>query len=365
MYTEPGRTGTEPDATPASTFSRRELLALRLPASPSAATPGAPLNDSKPAPNESSDFWIRIHRTAMACRFEVALSGEDGHYTDAARAALDEIDRLEAALTVFRGTSEISRINREADGGPVLVDSEVFGLLALCAEMHRESDGAFDITSTPLSRVWGFLQREGRLPAAPDVDAARARVGMDGVVLDPAARTVRFTRPGLELNLGGIGKGFALGAIRDLLRARGVRHALLSAAGSSVVALGGRGPGFVVDVHSRQAQRSRLARLHLRDCALATSGAGEQFVDVNGRRYGHVLDPRTGWPTAGLLSVTVVTTDPARADALSTAFLVGGAALASRYCGRHPETLALVTPDDGRDRPHVFGSHPGATLEEA
>jgi thiamine biosynthesis lipoprotein len=142
-------------------------------------------------------------------------------------------------------------------------------------------------------------------------------------------------------------------------------HALVSAAGSSVLAVGGRDSGWVVDVRSRQVQRARLARLTLRDCALATSGAGEQFVEVEGRRYGHVIDPRTGWPAAGLVSVSVVTDDAARADALSTAFLVGGLETARAYCAKHPRTLALLTRDDGSERPQVLGEHPGARLEEA
>src|SRR5207245_7232846 len=122
--------------------------------------------------------------------------------------------------------------------------------------------------------------------------------------------------------------------------------------------------GWTIDIKSRQVRRDRLARLRITNAALATSGAGEQFVDVDGVRYGHVIDARTGWPARGVLSVSVVADEAAVADALSTAFLVGGAALAERYCASHAATLALVTPDDGRERPHVFGSHRGATIEE-
>jgi thiamine biosynthesis lipoprotein len=129
------------------------------------------------------------------------------------------------------------------------------------------------------------------------------------------------------------------------------------------MALGGRGRGWLVDVSSKRA-RGRLARLRLREGALATSGAGEQFFEKDGRRYGHVLDPRTGWPAEGTLSVSVVCAEAAVADALSTAFLVGGLDLARRYCAAHPETLALVTPDDGSERPVVVGVYRGAVLEE-
>jgi FAD:protein FMN transferase len=335
-------------AAPSMAISRRELLSFDFAHG-----------------EEAAGHWIRVHRGAMACRFEVTLSGEDARHVPAARDLLDEIDRIESALTVFRDTSDLVRLNQAAGRGPAAVDEALFGLLRLCREMHARTGGAFDVTTTPLSRCWGFLRREGRLPSLEEIATARERVGMDKVELDERARTVRFLRPGMELNLGSIGKGYALGVVAARLRRQGVHHALVSAGGSSVVAVGGRGQGWVVDLRSRQVTRDRLARLRLRDVSLATSGAGEQFVEVGGTRYGHVLDPRTGSPAEGVLSATAITADAAAADALSTAFLVGGIELARRYCAEHPGTLALVTPDDGTERPRVFGECPGVTLEGA
>jgi FAD:protein FMN transferase len=261
--------------------------------------------------------------------------------------------------------------------------------------------------------------RQGRLPSPADIDAARARVGMDALELtdarephahaagantaldaamreraDAAAaarasessglshghprvgvRSVSFTRPGIELNLGSIGKGYAVQCMADYLSARGVRHALVSAGASSIVALGGRGRGWLIDLCARNGgrpdsdsdsaltERTRLARLHLRNGALGTSGAGEQFVDIDGRRYGHVLDPRTGWPASGVRSASVVARDGATADALATAFLVGGRDLARAYCAAHPDTLALITVE-GASRPEVFGAFPGVVVED-
>lgn len=298
----------------------------------------------------------------MACRFEVTLDGHvdhDASHLPAARQALDEADRLEAQLTIFRDTSEIARVNRLARREPVRVDKDLSDFLARCRQLHAETDGAFDITSTPLSRCWGFLTREGRLPAPAEIDAARAQVGMDAVALDPSARTVRFTRDGLELNLGSIGKGHALDRMGALMANAGVRHALLSAGASSVLALGGRHRGWTIDLRSPQVERERIARLHLRSGALGTSGAGEQFVTVDGRRYGHIIDPRTGWPASGVLSVSVVTSDAETADALSTAFLIGGRDLAKRYCDAHPGTLAILTPGG------LFGHYVGAIIDIA
>lgn len=347
--------------------TRRDLLTLglRAPAADTLApAPAAPL------PEDDGGHWIRVYRAAMACRFEVTLAGEDARHVPAARDALSEADRLEAALSVFRETSDLTRINRHAALEPVGIDPELFALLARCRELHAETGGAFDITSTPLSRCWGFLMRQGRLPSAADLAAARACVGMDAVTLtgsrDHASpeRTVAFTRPSIELNLGSIGKGYAVQCMADYLAARGVRHALVSAGASSIVALGGRNWGWSIDLCARHGARAtRLARLYLRNGALGTSGAGEQSVEIDGRRYGHVLDPRTGWPASGVRSASVVTRHGATADALATAFLVGGADLARAYCAAHPDTLALITVE-GASRPELFGAFPGVVVED-
>ncbi len=309
-----------------------------------------------------SPYWVRVHRTAMACRFEVTLSGEDADCVGRVQQALAEAARLEARLSVFRDDSELSRVNRSAGGRPVPVSRELFYLLRRCHELHAETGGTFDITSTPLSRCWGFLKRQGRVPDPDALDAARRRVGMPHVILESLSRTVSFDCDGVELNLGSIGKGYAVDRVAALLRSMGVRHALISAGGSSVRALGGR-PAWTIDLTSRQTA-GRIARLRLRRGALATSGAGEQYVDAAGTRYGHVLDPRTGWPAQGLLSVSVAAGDAATADALATAFLVGGEDLARRYCAGHPDTLAILTVDRPDAPTIVVGSHPGVEGSE-
>jgi FAD:protein FMN transferase len=312
--------------------------------------------------DRGSDHWVRIHRNAMACRFEVMLSSADTKELAAARDALDEADRLESRLTVFRDTSVVCDLNRRAADEEIQVDAAMFELLARSAEIHARTGGAFDVTSTPLSRCWGFLQREGRVPTDPEIADARAVVGMAHVQLDTIRRTVRFARPGVELNFGAIGKGYALDRMGDVLRARGARRALLSAGRSSVLALGGKGRGWPVDLRPRLTSRC-VGRLWIRNGAIGTSGAGEQFIEVGGRRYGHVIDPRTGHPAAGVLGASVITGDAASADALSTAFLIGGPDLARRYCDAHPETLAVLVLDEPDERTNVFGRYTGATLE--
>lgn len=321
------------------------------------------LRTPRPHSAHSSLYWLRVHRRAMACRFEITFDAADARCVAHAQAALNHIDSIEAQLTVFRDTSAIVHLNKHAAYEPVVCERALVDLLMQCQELSSQSEGAFDITSTPLSRCWGFLRREGQLPTPSEIECAREAVGMHHVALDASRSTVRFRTPGVELNLGAIGKGYALDCVATTLREVDVHNALLSAGRSSLVAIGGRDRGWSVDIVSPQLD-CPIARVWLRNAALGTSGAGEQFTIVDGRRYGHVLDPRTGWPADGMLSASVVCSSAAAADALSTAFLVGGPALAARYCDRNAEVLALITPDDGSGRALVIGHHAGVEVEQ-
>jgi thiamine biosynthesis lipoprotein len=296
----------------------------------------------------------------MACRFEVCLGSEEARFVPAAREALDQVEALEAALTVFRDTSELARVNREAAAGPVVVSAGLMALLGRCAALHAATRGAFDPTSTPLSRAWGFLARQGREPSEEEIAAARSRVGMERVLLDEGERTVAFSGPGVELNLGSIGKGWALGHVAEGLEGRGLRGGLVSAGGSSFLGWG-PDPWPLVLAPGRET----LAHLWLQGAALATSGAGEQHVEVGGRRLGHVIDPRTGRPAEGVRSASVVTADAATADALATAFLVGGESLARAWCAAHPRTLALLTLETDPRALVLIGARDGVEVEPA
>ena len=303
----------------------------------------------------------------MACRFEIMLPGEDAQHVAAARQALDDVEAIEERLSAFRHTTAVSRLNRCAATAPVTVDRPLLDLLCLCQTIHHDTDGAFDVTSTPLSRCWGFMQHEPRLPADAEISAAMEAVGMDHVEVDVQRQSVRYARPHMAINFGAIGKGWALDRMAADLRARGVDRALLSAGHSSVLAVGTASRPWPIDLTSPRATHP-LARVELRYGALGTSGAGEQFIEVHGQRYGHVLDPRTGRPSqSGLLSVTVLTVEAALADALSTAFLVGGIDLAQRYCATHDDVMAVVTHERHSHATQVIGNFPGArvSLEEA
>jgi len=279
--------------------------------------------------NPPRDFsLVRVSRRAMATTFEVALPFGTPDAVAAAEAALDVIDSVEDQLTVFRDSSEVVCLNAKAAAESVPVSESLFRLLETCAAISLETGGAFDPATGAMTKAWGFYRREGRVPPPAERTAAMHVSGMRHVVLDPEARTVKFRRPGLELNFGSIGKGYALDLAADLLRREwGIRSALLHGGGSSVYGLGhppGQPDGWKIDLQHPTDETRTIGSVHLKDEGLGTSAATFQFFEHNGKRFGHVLDPRTGRPAEGTAAATVVAPSAAEADAWSTAAFVLG-----------------------------------------
>jgi thiamine biosynthesis lipoprotein len=300
---------------------------------------------------------LRVSRTAMACEFCAVFPGSTRNAFDAGCAALDEIDRLEALLSAYRPDSVVSRLNGFAARGPVPVDAELFTLLETGARISHETNGAFDIAAGTLIKAWGFFRGPKRVPSEDELAAALASSGSAHVLLDPAARTVLFRRP-VELNLGAIGKGYAIDRAAAVLRSEfHVRAALINGGHSSIRAIGappGSPAGWSVALADPFRPGRTLLAVLLRDRALGTSGAAHQFFVAGGRRYGHILDPRTGRPAAALASATVLAPTAAEADALSTAFFAMGLVEARQYCRTHPGTAAvLVTLPQPRRAPEI------------
>lgn len=291
---------------------------------------------------------LRFTRQAMACQFEVALDpNRCAGAAEAAIEALDLVDRLEDQLTVYRDDSEVMDINRTAAAGPVTVETRLFELLQLSLVLYEQTHRAFDITSGPLSKVWGFFRRQGKLPERDQLDRALQNVGCDKIVLDAQDETVRFLGENVEINLGSIGKGYALDRAAATIEEAGVTDFLLHGGKSSVVARGnddsadGESPGWTIGIGHPLRPAERLAQIRLSDAALGTSGTASQFFRHKGRRYGHILDPRTGWPAEGVLSATVMAPSAAVADALATAFYVLGPEQSLTVWDQRPEISAL------------------------
>jgi FAD:protein FMN transferase len=282
-------------------------------------------------------------RVSMACTYAIRVYGRGARELPAVvSAALDEVDRIDRLMSHYKPESPLSRLNREAAAGPVPVDTELFDFIALCLRYSRESDGAFDVTVGPLMKAWGFFEGDGRVPGEANLAAAREAVGYRHVILDAKQRTIRFDRPGVELDLGGIAKGYAVDRAVGVLRAHGIGAALVSAGGSTLYGLG-RPPGeegWAVKVRD-PIHPGRIAfTTRLRDHALSVSGRHEKSFEVDGVVYSHIMDPRTGRPAPGVLSVAVITGTGTAGDALDDAFYVQGVEGTRRYLERLPPTEA-------------------------
>jgi len=264
----------------------------------------------------------------MGATFSVALYGTDRASMEAAAdAALAEAQRLDALLSNYRPESEWSMVNRSAAGGPVKVSAELFQLIARCLAYSRESEGAFDITVGPLMKLWGFYKSSGHLAPKSEVDAALGKIGYRHVHLDAAAQTVWFDTPGVELDPGGIGKGYAVDRMVEILKQKGFARALVAGSDSSIYGLGAppdEPRGWEVSIRDPKNSRRSVARVYLKDMSLSTSGSYEKFFQADGRIYSHLMDPRTGYPAQGTISVSVVAEHTIDSEAWGKPYFVNG-----------------------------------------
>lgn len=298
---------------------------------------------------------MELHRTAIAamgCLFECFVVGDD---PDEARAigaeALETVARLDAQLSHYREDSDISRLNRWAAQDWVRVEPDLFGLLRHCAELTALTSGAFDVAAGALLKAWDFHHGTGRVASECEIQAALLKTGMRHVAFDAERHLVHYTVPGLTLNLGAIGKGYALDRAVETLRFYGVCNGVIHGGRSTIVALGKppSGDAWEFVIRDPRDRTAPIETVRLRDAALSTSGIYDQFVEVDGVRYGHLLDPRTGRPPQGPLSVSVIAPTATDADALSTAFFVMGAGRAAEFCAERPDIAAVILEEQGPD----------------
>ena len=336
-------------------MNRREFLHPRHVANVAGPAFGIADELQTPAPSSASPTMLRFARRAMATTFEAILPFDAPSAHAAGSAALDEIDRLEDQLTVYRASSEVSRLNARAADQPVHVERNLFNLLALAGRIHRETSGAFDISVGALIKAWGFYQRQGRVPTRVERGEVQNRIGFQHVVLDADRSTVSYQRRGLEINLGSIGKGYALDRAAHIAD---TPNLLLHGGHSSVLALGNETPtqrGWTIGLTDPQRPERPRGLLHLCNRGMATSAITYQQIEHEGRKLGHLLDPRTAWPAEGMLSATVTAPTAAEADALATAFFILGAEKANTYCERHPDVGAALIAADAPGRMVLLG----------
>src|SRR5947209_3227601 len=304
---------------------------------------------------KSSEMFVQS-RVAMGTLFSIYLYTRDAEHAQTCfEAAFEEIERLDETLSNYRPSSELSRINRLAAHQAVTTDPEVFALLETAIDYSRRSSGAFDITVGPLMRAWGFFRGEGRYPQSQELQIASEQVGFEKVHLDVPTRTVRFAVPGVELDLGAIGKGYAVDRAVMVLREAGINAALVDAGSSTLYAMGAppAKDGWTVRVPEPRDRSQTVSTLMLRNESLSTSGSYEKCFELEGKRYCHVMDPRDGMPVHGVLQTTLICSDSTSSDALSNAMFVMGPRAGTQLIATVAGSRGLWVMDEGESQPLV------------
>jgi len=284
----------------------------------------------------------RFSHEAMATTFQVVIVHEDNIYArQAARAAFDELDRLETELSRFIENSDISRINNLGANQPLIIGLAAFECLQLSKKMYDETNGAFDVTIGHLLECWPTEEGAPAKPSEKQLGLAHQQTGMELLEINEAEHTITLSTSPVQINLGGIGKGYAVDRMAELLREWSIETALISGGYSSVLALDApdNTSGWPVTLSHPNNYKQTLARLNLQNRALGASGIQK------GR---HIIDPRTARPVQGKLAAWACAGDAATADALSTSFMVMSPDEIEQYCKYHPQVQALVIMQEGK-----------------
>jgi FAD:protein FMN transferase len=282
------------------------------------------------APRLAAAELLRFEQSAdaMGSTYSIAVYGYDRNQLETAvQAAFDEARRLDDMLSNYKPESEWSEVNRNAVRRPVHVSPELYRLLSDCLNYSGRSEGAFDISVGALMKVWGFYKGSGRLPHRAEVAAAVQKVGYRHIHLDPAAQTVKFDRPGVEIDPGGIGKGYAVDHMVDVLVHKGIRIALVTGSASSIYGLGApptEARGWRVQIRDPRDARKTVAEVFLKNQSMSTSGGYEKFFRAEGKMYCHIMDPRTGYPAQGSASVSVVAPRTLDSEAWTKPYFING-----------------------------------------
>lgn len=311
----------------------------------------------EPVPGANGDTGVTKVTVAvegiMGTNSQVTFWNLDEATATAAAEVVFEVFRdVDRQFSTYKPESEISRLNATAADAPVACSPRMWELLQASRAAYRESGGSFDVTAGPLMKMWGFYRKRQALPGDAEIATNRALVGLDQVTFDDAAHTVRFAKAGMNLDFGGIAKGYALDLAGEALAARGIHCALIDL-GGNLLCMPEPPPGrstYSIGIrHPRQGgENGAVAFIQLPGGrAVSTSGDYERFVEIDGKRYSHIMDPRTGSPVRGMAAVTVVTPSGIASDYLSTTIYVNHAAGIDAIQAAHPDTEVLViTTDD-------------------
>lgn len=285
--------------------------------------------------------------TQMGSIFEFfVVENDSAHAQQLFQSVIAEIERIEDLISEWRPHTQISEVNRQAGICPVRVDKEVFDLTRRAIEYSQMSDGAFDISIAGLNRIWVFDGSMEQLPAQEVIRKSVQHVGYQHIILDSTNSTIFLEKKGMKIGFGSIGKGYAADKGRELLQSIGVKGGIVNASGD--VAAWGTQPKnqpWKVGIRNPFKPHKMLRILSLKNGSVTTSGSYEKFAEINGRRYSHIIDPKTGWPSTGLTSVSVWGPSAEFANFLSTSIMVLGKKEGKALLKKFPNYKGVIIAD--------------------
>lgn len=285
----------------------------------------------------------------MGSRFDITLVGKDSITANAhIDTAVAEIIRIEKLISSWDENSQTSEINRKAGITPVKVDPELYGLINNAISISKLTDGAFDISYASMDRIWKFDGRMTIMPSDEEIAASVAKVGFQYIVLDKENSTVFLKLKGMKIGFGAIGKGYAADKAKSLLIEKGVSSGIINASGD--MNTWGKQPNgneWKVAITNPLDKNKVFALLPITNGAVVTSGNYEKYVNFNGKRYSHIIDPRTGYPSSGIISVTVFAPKAELADALATSVFVMGIEAGLDRINQLPKVECIIIDDKG------------------
>ncbi|MCO6413144.1 MAG: FAD:protein FMN transferase [Thiogranum sp.] len=285
--------------------------------------------------------WYKHQADIMGTRISVELFHHDAAVArQGIEVVIEEMHRIDAGMSPYIASSELSHLNSEASRRPIKVSAELFSLIRRSIEFSELTHGAFDITFASAGYLYDY--RQAKRPTARQLQESIDLINYHNLVLDPASGTIRYSREGIRIDLGGIAKGYAVDNCIELLRKLGIRSALVSAGGDSRV-IGDRwGRPWTIGVRDPRKENNVVALLPLADVAVSTSGDYERYFEEGGIRYHHIIDPKSGDSARELQSVTIIGPDATTTDALSTSVFVLGLARGLHLVNRLPNIDAIL-----------------------
>lgn len=302
----------------------------------------------------SSSMFAQIERsrlvTLMGSKFEITLVDKDSLSAEKnIDKSIDEIRRIENLISEWKPETQISEVNRNAGIKPVKVDSEVFTLTEKGIYFSKLTDGAFDISIVAMDKIWKFDDSMNELPSEESIKNSVKNVGYQNIILDKTNSTIFLKNKGMKIGFGSIGKGYAADKTRELMKGFGIKSGLINASGD-ISAWGTQSDGkpWAIGINNPFKDDKIAAVLYLKENAVTTSGSYEKYAEINGKRYSHIMNPKTGYPSTGLTSVTVVGTNATMANGFSTSIMVLGKKEGLKLIKKFPEYQYLLITDSGK-----------------